>query len=454
MADSRSTVVQRFDALDTLRCIAVLVMVQGHAFYVTLTAAERAAPWHSWHDYIHGYTAPGFLFGAGLAFGYTTLANRIGEHARWTPTFRKRLYRYLSLFAIGYALQLPPLSASTSSWEHGSLRVFIRVEALQHIGAALLFCQLLVVILRRRIAVAATTFLLGALIVLAGPAVSRMPVAELGPPLFGAYWTSDLGSTFPLIPWAGFVFIGVTTGAVLRGASGRLPLWGIALAFGTAGLLLVGLSLQLDLRWPAVFGEHPYWKVSPYFFLRRLGWVVCTLGVLAAGDALLRLLRVEPGPIRGWVRRISQHSLVLYVAHLVILYGSPLSTGLNRALHGRLDWLQSAGVVALMFAALGLLLVGWDRLEAQHGNRFLHARRSGVALAALASLIAVVRAGDRILASAAPQVAQQSAGVIAPPLRLPVVAPVVGQRVGELFQEASPTGAVGPAAGGLTEINP
>lgn len=448
MATIRSTPTpQRFDALDTLRCIAVLVMVQGHAFYVTLTAAERAAPWHSWHDYLHGYTAPGFLFGAGLAFGYTTLGPQIQQHASWGPTLSKRIYRYMSLFAIGYALQLPPLAASTASWEQGSLRVFLRVEALQHIGAALMLCQLLVVMLRRRWAVALTTAALSALIVLAGPAVSRLPVAELGPPLWGAYWSSDLGSTFPLVPWAGFVFIGVTAGAVLRKVTGSVALGLIAAAFFALGLSLVWISLQLDSHFPGAFGEHFYWKVSPYFFLRRLGWVLVALGALAGLDALLRSWSGSPGPVRGWVRRVSQHSLVVYVAHLVILYGSPISPGFKGVLAERLDWLQSSVVVALMFLALGALLIAWDTLEAQHARRFLRARRTGVAVMALASLLAVVRASDRLLAWQAPEVAQQ--GPPAAPLGLPLAAPAEG-----FLFEATPGTAVGATAAGLSEIQP
>ena len=121
----------RFDALDTLRCLAVLVMVQGHTFYLVMDDAVREASWYGWHNYLHGFTAPAFLFGAGLAFGVTTLRD-FESHTHAGPVLYKRLYRYLGLFAIGYALQLPPLHLDMTAISAVHLKVFFRVEALQH----------------------------------------------------------------------------------------------------------------------------------------------------------------------------------------------------------------------------------------------------------------------------------------------------------------------------------
>ena len=401
MADLRSTAaVQRFDALDSLRCLAVLLMVQGHAFYLTLASADRSAFWYQWHSYIHGYTAPGFMFGAGLAFGFTTLSDRIDQHARWTPLLRHRLYRYLSLIIIGYALQLPPLAENAVHWLQSDLNQFARVEALQNIGAALLFCQLLVILLRRPIPVAVSTLVLGAAIVLSGPAVSRIAATELGPLPLAGYLSSEFGSTFPLVPWAGFVLVGVTLGAWLKRLAGSVPLIRIAVALALAGVALVALSLQLDKFWPDAFGPHRYWKVSPYFFLRRLGWLMIALGALAALDASLQRVRARDGAIRIWVRRVGQHSLLLYVAHLLLLYGSPISPGLEVIVAGRLNVWQSAGLVVLIFLTLALILRAWNALELRHGPRFAQLRRLAVAVVAMTVMTAAVRAGDRFLAPA------------------------------------------------------
>lgn len=398
----RSTSVSgRFDALDTLRCLAVLVMVQGHAFYLVIDDGVRGEAWYSWHNYIHGYTAPAFLFGAGLAFGVTTL-RALSAHAAAGPTLYKRVYRYLALFAIGYALQLPPLGQDPVTWTDAHLRVFSRVEALQHIAAALLFCQLAVVLVRRRWPFVALVTLAGLFVVLIGPWVSRVPQSALGSQAVAAYISTEAGSTFPIIPWAGFVLLGVTVASVLPDSTLRGPRWQIALAFLAGGVALVLLSLGLDVWAPGVFGEHFYWKVSPYFFLRRLGWVLVMLGAFAGIDFVFFRKR-EAGPVRRWVRLISQQSLVAYVAHLVLLYGSPFNHGIRTHLFHNMDVWGASLLVAGICLALSVLASVWRSLERHWDAPFLFVRRTAVAVMA----ILVVTAGLRTAASPpAPVVAE------------------------------------------------
>ena len=425
MSISRPMPTGRFDALDTLRFLAVLVMVQGHAFFLTLTAAERAERWYGWHNYLHGYTAPAFLFGAGLAFGYTTLSDRIESHAKWGPTLRKRLYRYLSLFAIGYAIQLPPMAVATQHWSAESIQTFMRVEALQHIGAALLCMQLLVMWLRRPWPVAWTALAIGIAVVIAGPAMSRIPASTWGSPALAAYLSLDAGSTFPLVPWSGFVLTGVFVGALVYRARKRIqPLW-LALAFAGAGLMCVGASLALDRIAPDAFGPHFYWKVSPYFFLRRLGWVVVMLGAFAVVDCYLPQRTGAPSGTRRWIRLVSQSSLVAYVGHLVLLYGSPITPGLRVVATGKLGLLGSSLVVLGLMVLLSVLLVLWRDWDARFELKFAQFRRVSVAVMAAATLVAALRIAVR------PD--------------LGGVDPVIAATHDEL--DATPPGAVRPAPG-------
>ena len=404
MQSTRSLSAGRFDALDTLRFLAVLVMVQGHAFYLTLTEAAHHESWYGWHNYLHGYTAPAFLFGAGLAFGYTTLTDRMANHATWGPTLRKRLYRYLSLFAIGYAIQLPPLAVSTQHWTAETIRTFMRVEALQHIGAVLILMQLLVIWLRRPWPVAWSALALGAAVVLAGPAVSRVPVDAWGSPAVAAYMSLDAGSTFPLLPWSGFVLVGVFVGAAVYRLRARLAPLTLAWSFVGAGLVLVAVSLGLDRQLPDIFGPHFYWKVSPYFFLRRLGWVIVMLGAFAVVDAYLPVRVGKASKARQWVRLISQHSLVAYVGHLVLLYGSPISPGLRVVVTGKLGLVGSSLVVLGLFVLLALLLMLWQSWEQRFELRFLRFRRVSVAVMAVAAMVAGLRIAWRPTAETAPPI--------------------------------------------------
>lgn len=263
-----------------------------------------------------------------------------------------------------------------------------------------MFCQLLVVLMRRWWAVASATALLAAAIVLLGPAASRMSAEALGPRAVSAYWTSEMGSTFPLVPWSGFVFAGATAGALLTRARQRFSTSWIVAGFVGVGVMLVFVSLGFDHALPGLFGPHPYWKVNPYFFLRRLGWVLCALGVMAGVDCLLVPYRRKPGAIRRWIRVISQQSLVVYVAHLVILYGSPLNRGLRSFLWRKLDWMDSSLVALGLFVAMGLLLVAWQAVDERFPRPFFHVRRAGVALMALVTVFVGVQASGMVFDAA------------------------------------------------------
>lgn len=384
----------RFDALDTLRCLAVLVMVQGHTFYLVMNETVRGQYWYRWHNYLHGYTAPAFLFGAGLAFGVTTLGSSLQAHATPGPTLYKRIYRYMGLYAIGYALQLPPLHMDMTGTSAEALRVFFRVEALQHIATALLLCQALVVLLRNRLMVVLTTFALGAAIVLAGPYLSRLPFDATLPMGLASYLTTTTGSTFPLLPWVGFVFLGVSAAALLpvrnmsgpRGPSASM-VWGLA----AAGLALVAVSVGLDHTLRGVFGPHNYWKVSPYFFLRRMGWVVFALGSFAALDRYVASRMAGPaGGLRRAVRLMSQHSLIVYVVHLWVLYGAQFHAP-RALLLNRLDVVQGSLLVLGLFASLLALLRVWSYLERNFDRPFLAVRRSSVAAMAVAVVFTFIQ---------------------------------------------------------------
>ena len=134
----------RWTALDRLRALAVLLMVQGHTFNVVLVEAERGETWYRFHKLLHGLTAPMFLFGAGLAFGLTTYA-RWERHLEPGAALNRRLRRYGLLILLGYGLQLPGFSlGGLMSADSDSLRMFLRVGPLQLIAVSLLLCQLLI----------------------------------------------------------------------------------------------------------------------------------------------------------------------------------------------------------------------------------------------------------------------------------------------------------------------
>ncbi|MET0283304.1 MAG: heparan-alpha-glucosaminide N-acetyltransferase domain-containing protein, partial [Polyangiales bacterium] len=134
---------QRFDALDRLRALAVVSMVQGHTFTALMRPDALPQSFMQWHALVHGLTAPAFLFGAGLAWG-------IASYPRYdAQPFWKRMRRYTMLIVIGYALQLPGASLLAAFKLRGdALAPVLRVGPLHLIALCLGLCQLLALVLR------------------------------------------------------------------------------------------------------------------------------------------------------------------------------------------------------------------------------------------------------------------------------------------------------------------
>ena len=62
----------------------------------------------------------------------------------------------------------------------------------------------------------------------------------------------------------------------------------------------------------------------------------------------------------------ARHTLVVYVVHLLILYGSPLQKGLNVEYGQSLPLPEASAVAALMLAGMIVLALSWYTLQKWH----------------------------------------------------------------------------------------
>ncbi len=362
---------ERWFAVDMLRFLAVLLMVQGHTFTVVMEDAVRNQDWYRWHSYVHGFTAPMFLFASGVAFGLTTL-RAWQRHITPGAVFYKRVRRYLWIIVLGYALHCPGTSFVRALSMAGTeqFRRFMMVDALQQIGVTLLLCELAVFALRRRTWFVGLAGSAGIAVVLAAPWVAGWQAEQHLPLWAAAYINRTTGSEFPIFPWTGFILMGVVTAYLAErwkaGAdrTGSVSVVRIGSYLVLAGGTFALISKLADQSTLAIFPPHSYWKESPSFFLWRLGVLLMGLGGLCWLQHLLPLARRGGSP--GWVKVIqitARHTLVVYVVHLLILYGSPVQKGLIVAYDHRLSLSQASAVAALMLASMIGLALGWYTLQ-------------------------------------------------------------------------------------------
>ena len=320
--------------IDVFRGLMALVMVQGHVFDTLLNPAARAEPWYMFQQVFHGSTAPGFLFASGFVAGLP----------RAPLSWRAR--RLLFVLGVGYALRLPYLSLwkILNEGTPAERAAAVACDALHAIAVSQLFVLLLQRVFGRRWVWAAG---LTALVVIAASPLAWHPSVGAGLPLPIAAFVNPLRapSQFPLFPFAAFVLAGTVAGAQLGRQDSavrrrRTLVWG--------GTLMAAGAL---LAWP-LSGVVDFWGPSPAYVLLRLGGLLLLLRVVEQVTAFASRL-VRPLALLG------HETLLVYVLHLLLLFGGVLGAAPLLPWIGRLGFGGAALVLVLMLPVLLLAAFCW-----------------------------------------------------------------------------------------------
>jgi len=327
-------------------------MVCAHASWALLSADSRTAVLWYGLDILFGCVAPIYLFLSGVTLRYAL------ESDRGADTLRRHTRRLVRLLLLGVWLQIPILSVRQIFWNHEptALAQLLDCNALHVIAlVGLLLVALGHLLALRTVAVIAAVLALALL--LTEPVLGLLPGRELLVPPFRGLFGPQPQATLPLFPFALYPLAGFVLGTwLLSGAGERVRVaWS-----GLVGGSLVALGFLLDAIAPAA----DFWRNSPWYLLFRLGTVIAAVAV-AQGWSLRR-----HGSLAGVVEWIGRGSLGVYVIHLVLLYGSPVSIGLVGWQRNTLVEGSSPLTVALVAAGLLLctLLVWWCWLQLRRGR--------------------------------------------------------------------------------------
>src|SRR3954467_4275079 len=207
----------RIRAFDWLRGIAVLVMIQTHSLGLLRPGLRAGVLWTRL-QWVDGLVAPAFLFSAGFSLALVQV--RGAASGMRAMRVRKTLRR------LGEVL----LVATFLNWMWFPIfrqpRWIFRMDILQCIGFSLLIAlPILFALAPRPRALRWTALLLAAI------AFGVAPLLES----LGLPWDGILNSrppaVFPLLPWAGYVYLGAAIGAATaeKGPRGA-AIWLAALA--------------------------------------------------------------------------------------------------------------------------------------------------------------------------------------------------------------------------------
>lgn len=325
-------------------------MIQGHTLHVLLAPQYRQGQFFDLWLYLRGLTAPVFLSLAGCSFFVVTMRMFAKSPSDMSSKVFRRIRRFTVFVCLGYLMHMPARSFADLKYvDSAAWQSWYQVDVLQCIGITLIAMQLLALVARSPQRYAIACIAIGSAIVLATPLTWSASWNHM-PGFAAAYLNGNSGSLFPLFPWAGYVFMGASLGYLFITQPSSTT---IRVTLIAALIAIVAGNVLQRMPW-SLYGPIDYWKTSPNLFLIRWG-ALCLL--MTAIGSVLRWLPIKSLPLG---QRLASESLVAYMIHIAILYGTSWSIGLRQTIGEKLNPVQTMMFIILMTVVSCAIAIGWN----------------------------------------------------------------------------------------------
>ncbi len=340
----------RVRAFDWLKGLAVLVMIQTHAL-VLLKPALHADALFTRLVRLDGLVAPAFIFSSGFALALVQVRGAKGGRL-WAQA-RKSASRIGEVLLVASLVNL----AWYPLWREP--KWLLRIDILHCIGLSLLLALPVMVAFSRRPGLMRWVMLaLAAAVFGVSPLGENLEgVASLFLNAKPGVLDATTGATFPLLPWAGYVFLGASAGAAAAmDDSAALWRW--------LGLLLVlgGLLWAFDGTFQGLYPPHQFWVTNPANHGQRWTWVVGA--VLALRMLEVRWAQAAQASVFRFLSTFGTSSLSAYFFHEMLLYFRTLGL-FSFAMYWReaCDWWPWLGLLLALEALTYGCVRLWDRVD-------------------------------------------------------------------------------------------
>lgn len=355
----RSEKKHRIIFIDLIRALAVIQMVQGHTIDALLAPEYRSLDYPAYYvwNFMRGITAPVFMFSAGTVFTY--LLRLVNEPFENNPRVKKGFRRFIFLVVIGYLLRYPTYTVfDFSNVTQKNLDIFFSVDVLQLIGFGLLFLLISAFIAEKTKLSDTIVFLLISLIFfIAAPFVTKINWIDYLPQPIAGYFYTGTGSLFPLFPWAGYVVFGGILGSYLAKnplvfKSNRFS-FNLAL-YGAVFIIISEAALVITNKVFNYYYDNSSYNLDTIFF--RLGFVLVL-------NSIVSFISQNIESIPKIIIIIGRNTLIIYVVHLIILYGSAWNPGLSVIFGSKLDVTPTIIIAISMITLMVLMVFVFNKLK-------------------------------------------------------------------------------------------
>ncbi len=339
--------------IDLMRAFAVLQMVQGHTTDVLLANNFRNfdSPIFNLWFFMRGMTAPIFLFTAGTVFTY--LLRLVDKPFNENPRVKKGYKRFLLLIFLGYMLRYPtPTIVNFSNVGPEQWKIFFAVDVLQLIGFGILF-TIICAYIAEKLKLSDYMVFSGAALILfiASVFTDGINWLQIFPAPIAGYFYKGTGSNFPLFPWAGYVIAGGVLGSYLAKHPMVFKTSKFSLNLALFGLLFIAIALIGDFIEVQIYNKSFLWTTSPNLIFYRLGIVLFL-------NSILSFISLKLDTIPRFLILIGRNTLLIYIVHLMILYGSAWNPGLIILFDKSFNVAQTIGSALLMILLMTGMVMG------------------------------------------------------------------------------------------------
>ena len=122
------------------------------------------------------------------------------------------------------------------------------------------------------------------------------------------------------------------------------------------------LSLLIEIIPIMIYPNHIFWRASPEFFFVRLGIVLLLFVYLWWFEDRLTISPRSPMVLLG------QESLLVYVVHLLVVYGHTYEWSFIRLFGYTLNYLECFGLFAALSFGMFILAYFWHWLKGWNGR--------------------------------------------------------------------------------------
>lgn len=341
--------------IDLMRAFAVLQMVQGHTIDALLSDSYRnyGYPLYSAWLFMRGMTAPIFMFSAGTVFVY--LFRLINKPFKDNPRVIKGIKRFFLLIFIGYLLRYPTATLfDFSNVSEKSWNIFFSVDVLHLIGFSLLLLIALSYIAEKLKLNDTLIFgSAGIIFFLLYPFIYQIDWDLFLPQFLAGYFYTKTGSLFPLFPWAGYVIFGGILGSYLAKNPDIFRSEKFSSKLGIIGAALFILFIIIN-EFYKLTGNKIFFNYSILF--QRVGLVLIL-------NAVISYISIELKSIPRFIILIGRNTLLIYIVHLMILYGSAWNPGLNRNFAHSFNLLETLSAAFVMLLAMTFMVIVVNKLK-------------------------------------------------------------------------------------------